>query len=416
MKLRIEKAIYGGDGLARGPEGKTVFVPGTLPGELVEATIAADRRSFATSELNSILEPAAERVVPGCEYVPRCGGCQYQHASPAFQLRMKLDILRETMARAHVAVPVEIGSLSGPPWGYRNRVRLHLMKGALGYRRRGSHQLLPVTHCPIATPLIEQAIAAVARIAGDADLESLCEEVEFFTNGEQNQLLVSLLPGPRQRFRDQALEAFAEQLQVEIPALTGVGLLSQNTMTHWGQRSLTYTVSEIPYQVSLGGFFQVNRFLLPELLHLAVKDRAGRLAWDLYSGAGLFARALGFENVTAVESEGFSTDDLKKNLEDKPHRVVRSSTLDFLRSQAAAQEKPELVVVDPPRAGLGKEICSHLARVAAPEIIYISCDPATLARDLQALLQSGYSVKTMNLVDLFPQTFHLETVTFLKRN
>ena len=412
MKLRIEKAIYGGDGLARVPEGKTVFVPGTLPGELVEATIAADRRSFATSELHSILEPSPERVVPGCEYVPRCGGCQYQHANPAFQLRMKLDILRETMARAHVAVPVEIEAIAGPPWGYRNRVRLHLMKGALGYRQRGSHQLLPVTHCPIAAPLIEQAIVAVARIAG----ESFYEEVEFFTNGEQDQLLVSLLPSPRQRFRDSALEGFAEQLQAEIPALTGVGVLSQNTMTHWGRRSLTYTVSGIPYQASLGGFFQVNRFLLPKLLQLAVTGRKGRLVWDLYSGAGLFARALEFENVTAVESEGFSTDDLKKNLESKPHRVIRSSTLAFLSSQAAAQEKPELVMVDPPRAGLGKEICSHLARVAAPEIVYISCDPATLARDLQALLQSGYSIKAMNLVDLFPQTFHLETVTFLKRN
>jgi 23S rRNA (uracil1939-C5)-methyltransferase len=404
MKLRIEKAIYGGDGLARVPAGKTVFVPGTLPGELVEATIATDRRSFATSELNAVLEPSPERVVPGCEYVPRCGGCQYQHASPAFQLQMKLDILRETMARAHVAVPVEIASLAGSPWGYRNRIRLHLMRGALGYRQRGSHQLLPVTHCPIAAPLIEQAIVAVACIAAETRLESLCEEVEFFTNGEQDQ------------FRDQALGGFAERLQLEIPALTGVGLLSQNTMAHWGRRSVTYTVSGIPYQVSLGGFFQVNRFLLPELLQLAVTGRAGRLAWDLYSGAGLFAKALDFEKVTAVESEGFSTDDLKKNLEKRPHRVVRSSTLDFLRSQAAAQEKPELVVVDPPRAGLGKEICSHLARVAAPEIIYVSCDPATLARDLQALLQSGYSIETMNLVDLFPQTFHLETVTFLKRN
>ncbi len=162
MKLRIEKAIYGGDGLAR-DSGKTIFVPGTLPGELVEATIAADRRSFATSELNTILERSPERVVPGCEYVPRCGGCQYQHANPAFQLQMKLDILKETLARAHVPVPSEIASLAGPAWGYRNRIRLHVMKRALGYRQRGSHKLLPVTHCPIAAPLLEQAIAAVAR-------------------------------------------------------------------------------------------------------------------------------------------------------------------------------------------------------------------------------------------------------------
>lgn len=408
MKLRIEKAIYGGDGLAR-DSGKAIFVPGTLPGELVEATVAVDRRSFSNSKLDAILEPSPERVVPGCEYVPRCGGCQYQHANAAFQLQMKVDILKETLARAHVPLPGEIASLAGPPWGYRNRIRLHVVGSVLGYRQRGTHKLLPVIHCPIAAGLLEHAVAAVTRIAG---LGGLCEEVEFFTNGEQDQMIVSLWPGPRQRPRERDLEAFAEQLQREIPELIGVGL----STLHWGQRSLTYQVCEIPYQVSLGSFFQVNRFLLAPLLLLAIEGRSGRLAWDLYSGAGLFARALDFENVTAVESEGFSADDLKKNLEGGSHRVVRSSTLDFLRSRIQGQEKPELILVDPPRAGLGKEICTLLAGVAAPDIVYVSCDPATLARDLQSLLQSGYSVRKMTLVDLFPQTFHMETVTFLKRN
>ena len=418
MKLRIEKAIYGGDGLARVPQGKTVFVPGTLPGELVEATIAADKRSFATGALGAVLEPSAERVVPGCAYVPRCGGCQYQHASAAFQLQMKLDILRETLTRAHLPVPREIGSVAGPPWGYRNRIRLHVMRDALGYRQRGSHHLLPVTHCPIAAPLLEQAIAAVERVTKETALATLGDEVEFFTNGEQDQLLVSVWSEKPRRLRGQSLEAFAERLKVEIPALVGVGLWAQqsSSIMHWGQRSLTYTVSEVPYQVSLGSFFQVNRFLVPELLQVAIGNRSGRLAWDLYSGVGLFAQALAYENVVAVESEGFSTDDLKKNLENRRCRVVRSSTLDFLRSKAQGQEKPELIVVDPPRAGLGKEICAHLASVSAAEVVYVSCDPATLARDLQSLLQSGYYVETMNLVDLFPQTFHMETVTHLKRN
>jgi 23S rRNA (uracil1939-C5)-methyltransferase len=402
VKLRIEKAIYGGNGLARVPAGKTVFVPGTLPGELVEATIASDRRSFATGELQSILEPSAERTVPGCEYVPRCGGCQYQHAGPAYQLQMKLDILKETLARAHVTPPAEIETLAAKPWGYRNRIRLHVKGGAAGYLRRGSHNLLPVTHCPIAAPLLEQGIAAIARA-------SLTGEVELFTNGEQ--LMVSVWP---ERERD--LEALARQLQAEIPALIGVGLFSQGgTLTHWGERSLSYPVSELNYQVSLGSFFQVNRFLLPGLVELVAGNRSGQLAWDLYAGVGLFARALNFENVTSVEAEGYSTDDLKKNLGSTPHQVVRSSTLNFLRSHAAAQEKPELIVVDPPRAGLDKEVCAHLARIAAPNIIYVSCDPATLARDLQALLHSGYSVQAMTLVDLFPQTFHLETVTVLAR-
>jgi len=412
MKLRIEKAIYGGDGLARIPAGKTVFIPGTLPGELVEATIATDKRSFATGKLDAILETSAQRVAPGCEYFPRCGGCQYQHAGPAFQLQMKLDILRETLGRAHVPVPSEIASLAGPAWGYRNRIRLQAKGRKLGYLQRGSHTLLPVTHCPIAAPVLEQAIAVVERIPG---LEGLCEEVEFFTNGEQDQLLISLHPGPQQKPREQALEVFAERVRAELPSLIGVGLFAQQSMKYWGQRSLTYTVCGMPYQVGLGSFFQVNRFLLPELLKLVVKNRSGRMAWDLYAGVGLFARALDFETVTAVESEGFSSDDLKKNLESRPHQVVRSNTLDFLRSQSSTQQRPDLIVVDPPRAGLGKEICGHLSRIAAPNIIYVSCDPATLARDLQSLLESGYFLQTIQLVDLFPQTFHLETVTVLVR-
>ena len=412
MKLRIEKAIYGGDGLARIPGGKTVFVPETLPGELVEATIATDRRSFANGKLDAVLEPSAERVTPGCEYFSRCGGCQYQHTNPAFQLQMKLDILKETLGRAHVTVPNEIATLAGPSWGYRNRVRLHVVGSRLGYRLRGSHKRLPVNHCPIAAPILEQAIAVVERIAG---LEALCDEIEFFTNGEQDQLLISLFPGPQQKPREQALEAFADLAQTELPALTGVGLFTQKNIKYWGQRSLTYTACGTPYRVSLGSFFQVNRFLLPELLQLVVKNRTGRMAWDLYSGAGLFARALEFDFVTAVESEGFSSDDLNENLESRPHQVVRSSTLDFLRGQSSAQAKPDLIVVDPPRAGLGKEICGHLSRIAAPNIIYVSCDPATLARDLQTLLESGYFIETIQLVDMFPQTFHLETVTVLVR-
>jgi 23S rRNA (uracil1939-C5)-methyltransferase len=406
VKLRIEKAIYGGDGLARVPAGKTVFVPGTLPGELVEANIASDRRSFATGKLDSILEPSPERIAPGCEYVPRCGGCQYQHAGSAYQLQMKLDVLKETLARAHVQEPEEIGTLAAAPWGYRNRIRLYARGKVIGYRRRGSHDLLPVTHCPIAAPLLEQAIAAIARVQHPSG------EMEFFTNGEQ--LLVSLWPEENQR--TEVLEKFAGQLHAEIPALTGAGLFSRTgTLMHWGERSLTYTVTQQSYQVSLGSFFQVNRFLLSGLLELVAGNRTGQLAWDLYAGVGLFARALHFANVTAVEAEGFSADDLKKNLDGTPHRVIRSSTLDFLRNQTATHQKPELIVVDPPRAGLDKEVCAHLARIAAPKIIYVSCDPATLARDLQALLHSGYSVQAMTLVDLFPQTFHLETVTILVR-
>ena len=330
-----------------------MFTGATLPGELVEARIVEDKRSFATGQLETILEASPERVVPGCEYVPRCGGCQYQHANPAFQLQMKLDILKETLARAHVAVAaaIEGGGRAGVGLSQSHSLAGERGKTAWRIARGGSHTLLPVTHCPIAAPLLEQAIAAVSGYPG---LKKLCDEVEFFTNGGQNQLLVSLWPRSGQRAPDKLIEGFAEKLQAQLPMLTGVGLSSEGGMSYWGQRSLTYTVAGHAYQASLGGFFQVNRFLLPDLLRLVVHDRSGqprsgRVAWDLYSGAGLFARALAFENVTAVESAGVSADDLKQNLAGRAHRIVRSSTLEFLRGKTGAgkQAKPDLILVDP---------------------------------------------------------------------
>ena len=198
-------------------------------------------------------------------------------------------------------------------------------------------------------------------------------------------------------------------------------------MGHWGQRSLLYPVSGHAYQVSLGSFFQVNRFLLPDLLRLVVENdsgsggeragRSGKLAWDLYAGVGLFALALdGFENVTAVEAAPSSAADLKQNLAGTAHRAVQSTALDFLRAQSRRKPRvqPDLILLDPPRAGLGKEVCAHLAEIAAAEVVYVSCDPATLARDLQTLLHSGYRLESLRLVDLFPQTFHLESVAVLK--
>ena len=282
--------------------------------------------------------------MPGCEYVPRCGGCQYQHANPAFQLQMKLDILKETLARAHLPLPGEIASLAGPPWGYRNRIRLHVMgpaRWAIASEDRTS--CLPVTHCPIAAPLLEQAIAAVDAHCEETSLDSLCEEVEFFTNGEQDQLLVSLWPGAAAAPHASApWKHSPSNCSVQIPALTAWGSSRSKTDDALGAALAHLHRLRNPYQVSLGGFFQVNRFLLPALLQLAIEGAIGPAGLGPLLRRRTVRPALNFENVTAVESEGFSADDLKKNLARRPHRVVRSSTLDFLRSRPQAQEKPEL--------------------------------------------------------------------------
>ena len=170
--------------------------------------------------------------------------------------------------------------------------------------------------------------------------------------------------------------------------------------------------------MSLGSFFQVNRLLVDALAALVVEGREGLLAWDLYAGVGLFARALAakFERVVAVEAAPFSAADLSHNLEGTKHKALRLTTRDFLRQQTrGAVVRPDLIVVDPPRGGLGGEVASLVAKAAAREIVYVSCDPATLARDLNTLVQSGYHLRQIHMVDLFPQTFHMESVVVLSR-
>jgi 23S rRNA (uracil1939-C5)-methyltransferase len=410
MRLQIEKNIYGGAGLARA-EGKAIFVPFTLPGEIVEAHITDDKRSFANAELDAVLEPSPERVAPPCEYFGICGGCHYQHAAYAKQITLKADILRETLERARLASLPEIIPVFAEPLGYRNRTRLHVQREpfALCYKKRASHENLPVSHCPISAPLIQQAIKAVTAI-GQKSIQKFTE-IEFFVNADENKLLVSFWT----QQPASTLKEICEALQKDIPALAGAAVFQAQgrKIAEWGAQTLPYRASGFAYQVSIGSFFQVNRFLVDRLVELVTCEFSGRLAWDLYAGVGLFAQALShkFEKVIAVEAAPSSASDLRRNLTGDTHKAAQSGTLEFLRQQRGP--RPDLIVVDPPRAGLGNSVVTMLTKVRPQSIVYVSCDPATLSRDLHALVESGYHIRTMYMVDLFPQTFHLESVTVL---
>jgi 23S rRNA (uracil1939-C5)-methyltransferase len=432
MKLRMDKAIFGGASLARVPAdgppglaGKAIFVPFALPGELVEATVATDRRSYITATLDSVLEPAPSRATPGCEYYGRCGGCHYQHANYSAQLAIKRAILIETLERAHVPVPGEIHVLSGDPWTYRNRVRLHVSRpphAALSYREAASHRDLPVTRCPVAAPILQHAIAAFNQfLLQTPALAQEPSEVEFFTTADESALLISLFTR-HGNSREQLPRSVADALLPMLPTLKGVRTFSLDSKTRrtepssaWGKPALEYAVGPLRYQVSAGAFFQVNRYLLPKLVDEVVDGRQGTVAWDLYAGVGLFAQALAqrFERVIAVESSPASAADLARNLHGASHKRIARETLRFLQSPPT--QRPDLVVVDPPRAGLGAEVCQRLAAVTPNQIVYVSCDPSTLARDLRTLQPSGYRPVALTLIDLFPHTFHLETVATLER-
>jgi 23S rRNA (uracil1939-C5)-methyltransferase len=456
LQLTIEKLVYGGDGLARLPadergRGKAAFVPFVLEDEKVEATLLEEKPGFARGRVDQILEASPQRIQPPCSYFQSCGGCHYQHTSYEHQLEIKAAILKENLRRiAKIELKQELKIHPSPPWNYRNRTRLKVQSApefALGYFKFNSHELLSVEECPISSPLINRAIAALWQLGRAGNVPAGIREIEFFTNADDTQLLAEVYGAAE---IGNATEQFATELKKVLPEIDGFvffevrgsrgeahGDLRRLGVS--GAENLTYTTKLAAYQVSAGAFFQVNRHLTDELVNIVAGTRCGGgrdahrtaggacpersrrdagatgTALDLYAGVGLFSSVLNreFERVIAVESSPTSHADLRYN---SPANVkaVRATTEQYLEN-AAGKLRPALVVVDPPRSGLGERVIHGLVKLTSPRITYVSCDPATLSRDLALLLQSGYRVEEAHLVDLFPQTYHLESVFRLVR-
>jgi len=440
LDLTIEKLIYGGEGLARLPadekgRGKAVFVPFVLEGEKVAATITEEKPGFARARVNEILEGSAARIEPKCRYFQHCGGCHYQHTSYEQQLEIKSAILKENLRRlAKLELASEIEVHASPPWNYRNRTRLQVRaegEFALGYFQFGSHIVLPVEECPISSPLINRAIAILWKLGREGQISKELCEIELFANEDDTKLQVELYCGPRleKPQRTQAGRELAEQLQREMPEVISIyvfpqamaaergaqGRVSEEPDWTLGPGLFRYKTKAAEFRVSGGSFFQVNRFLLNELVSLVTANRSGELAIDLYAGVGLFTAPLGkaFGHIVAVESSRNAAADLPYNcgLNVKTARA----TVDQYLAGKGNKLRPDLVVVDPPRAGLGDRVARSLGKMDARRLTYVSCDPATLARDLVALTAEGFRVEQVHLVDLFPQTFHIECVVQLVR-
>jgi 23S rRNA (uracil1939-C5)-methyltransferase len=444
LRLEIEKLVYGGEGLARLPadehgSGKAVFVPFVLPGESVEASLREEKPGFARAHLEGILNSSHLRIVPRCPYFQRCGGCQYQHTDYEHQLEIKSAILKENLRRiAKLELDAELLVHPSPPWNYRNRSRFKVQTApefAIGYYKFNSHELLAVQECPISSPLINRALTALWELGCAQKIPTGIQEIEFFANGDDTQLLSEVYCSPEgtdlaQPFADELKTAMAEISVVTLFAARSGKAESQGDPRQIGGTSLgniTYRTQLASYRVSAGAFFQVNRHLTDVLVDIVVgggRDThrtGGRnagatgTALDLYAGVGLFSSVLNreFERVVAVESSHTSHADLLYN---SPANVkaVRASAEQYLEN-AAGKLRADRVVVDPPRSGLGERVIKGLVKLKSPRITYVSCDPATLSRDLARLLQFGYRVEEAHLVDLFPQTYHLESVFHLVR-
>jgi len=397
-EVKIEKWVYGGTGLGRA-EGRVVLTPFVLPGETVEYEAVKVKSDLIEARAAKIVEPSSERVEAPCPHFAKCGGCHYQMAGAEFQLAQKTAIVREVLKRVgKLDAPETIETIAGEPWGYRNRIQVHVHSHNLGFKAAGSNKVIDVAECPLAAPILNEAIGQLRMLRRDPHFPRFLKEVELFTNGEQTMVNVLETEGGRG-----VAKGFFEWLGRFIPGAA--------------EGSLEYETANGPFRVSHKSFFQVNRFLLDAMVERATERAEGENGMDLYAGVGLFTLPLSkkFARVAGVESDGSAVRDLEFNAE-RAQAPVKAHRLQSEQYLENVKRTPDFVLADPPRAGLGKGVVKNLVRLGPKRMHIVSCDPATLARDLAALVAAGYGIERMTVVDLFPQTYHVETITELVKN
>ncbi len=424
MNIKIEKLVYGGDGLGH-HEGHTVFVPFVLPEEVVAVRPVEQRKKFVRGRVEQVVTPSPQRTTAPCPHFGVCGGCHYQHIPYEAQLRYKSEILRETLGRiGRVEWNGPIPGHASPPFGYRNRAQWNIRAAGaaggagIGYFQAGSSLLCAVGECPILSPRLAETLRAASHLLGQGKLPATLREVEAFADSTDTKLLLN---ASLESF-DAAPEALADIFRNNLPGVESILLHEsrRDLFELFGPGFLHYEACGIPYRVGHLSFFQVNRFLVEELVRAVLAEEQGRLALDLFAGVGLFTVPLArnFERVVGVEANLAAARDLQTNLkENSVAEQVNDAAEAFL---ARWTETPDLVVLDPPRAGVSPQALARLKRIAPARITYLSCDPATLARDLNALTSpaggpGGYEIREIHLFDVFPQTYHIEALVRLGR-
>jgi tRNA/tmRNA/rRNA uracil-C5-methylase (TrmA/RlmC/RlmD family) len=418
-------------GMAR-REGKVVFLPGVLPGEAVEAEVTHVRRDYALARVARMLEPSPDRIDPPCPHYGECGGCQLQHAVYARQLREKEAILRETFLRtARLPDPPLLPIRPAPePFGYRIRTQLKVRDRVLGYYATGTHRLVPVAACPLLHPLLNQALARLGGFLQGTPLPAL-SAIHLATDVPPKGIWMTLYGRDQAPLSPDLPVDLSDRLRREIPSLRGLLLASAASggsgrpglppRLLWGTETLTLEAHPLTFQVTAGTFTQVHgamNLLILETLRQWVGRAEGKMLLDLYAGYGNLSLPLAgqVQLILAVESDPQAASDAIAS--------ARLNGITRFRALAAPAEeglkqlrregiRPGIVLLDPPRQGCSREALEGILDLETPRLLYLSCDPATLARDARRFLAAGYRVRRIQPFDLFPQTAHLETLVEL---
>ena len=414
QQVRFEKMVYGGDCLGRMPDGRAIFVPFVLPGELAEIELTEQKERFARGRLVKLLERSPERVDPPCPYFSVCGGCHYQHLGYSRQVELKKDLVRDQLERIGKLTNLPEITITVSPYhfGYRNQVQFHPTRAEnaeapihLGYKMASSDEVLPIEKCLLIPEEMNELLSqielesesGIARMAMRIDSDG---EIMLVFEGESDE---------------------PPELSIELPVSSTYLSPDGRSLNLGGNDALVYRVLGKEFLVSPESFFQVNLPMAEEMVRhvLTLIEGQEKLEiLELYSGVGLFTHFLAphASQLTAIESSPSACFDFAGNLDEFENISLYEGSVEVILPEIVEQIKPiDLVVLDPPRAGLNAKARQALIDLAPQEIIYISCDPSTLARDLKHFSEAGYNLQSVHAFDMFPQTAHVETMTVLRR-
>ncbi len=410
-EITLSTWAYGGDAMGRLPDGRAVFVPYTLPGERVRIRLTEVKSHYARGELVSILEPSPDRVPPRCKHYGICGGCHYQHVHYAAQLAAKTAIVRDQLERIGKLYGVRVyPTVPSPrPWRYRNHVQFHVTpSGRLGFQKRASDETVPIEECHLPDEAIGQVWPQIRLEEGIQGLERI-----IVRSGAEQEVLIALEGSQGKPPAQVTLETDASMVYMG-PEPNQIYVLS-------GRSYVVHEVKGRLFRVSAGSFFQTNvavaELIIDHILENIPLHPTDTLL-ELYAGVGLFTAFLApkVKRVIAIEASPSACADFEVNLNEFDHIELYEAqvehVLPYLKERG---EFVDVALLDPPRTGLSKEALAGLVALRPKHIVYVSCHPATLARDGHQLHKQGYHLMRITPFDMFPQTYHIETVSFWQR-
>jgi len=406
FEVTLEKLTYGGEAMGRLPDGRAVFVPFGLPNEQVRVELTEDKKNFARGKLIDLLKASSERIEPKCKHFGKCGGCHYQNLPYEKQLQAKTEILRDQLQRIGKIENPQIRQMIASPleWNYRNHVQFHLTaEGKVGFINAKGNSTLPIEECH----LPETGINAFWR------------ELQFESNKEVDR--VSLRAGQNEELMVVLESENPETPEIEIEAdVSVVHLFDEHAIVLAGQDNLLFNISGKDFRVSAASFFQVNTVMAEKMVEYLISKlpvTPSTTLLDVYCGVGLFSKffAAKCQQVIGIETSESACEDFAFNLDEFDNvELYEGAAEDVLPGLAGRLDSSTYAIVDPPRAGIERHALDAILSIKPQIIAYVSCDPSTLARDAARLIYGGYRLVDVTPFDLFPQTYHIESISIFE--